>query len=150
MWDLGHKEGWVPENLCFQIVVIEKTLESPLDSKEIKAVNPKTNQLWISFGRADTEAEAPILWPQNEKNRFFGKDPWTVIHQAPLSTEFSRQEYWSGLPFPTPGDLPDPGIEPECSALEVGSLPLSHQGEAPQFVELGITRRQEVLSPLGC
>ena len=81
--------------------------------------------------------------------RLFGT-LWTIAQEAPLSTGFPSQESWSGLPFPTPGDLPDPGIEPECSALEVGSLPLSHQGEAPQFVELGITRRQEVLSPLGC
>ena len=131
MWELGHKEGWVPENLCFQTVVIEKTLESPLDSKVIKAVNPKGNQLWIFFGRTDAEAEAPILWPPNEKNRFFGKDPWTVVCQAPLSTEFSRQEYWSGLPFPTPGDLPDPGIEPECPTLAGGFFTTEPSGWSP-------------------
>ena len=56
----------------------------------------------------------------------FFETPWTVACQAPLSIEFSRQEYWSGLPFPTPGDLPHPGIEP--GALEADSLPLSHQG----------------------
>ena len=50
-------------------------------------------------------------------------DPWTVAHQAPLSMEFSRQEYWSGLPFPSPGDLPEPGIEPESPALEADALP---------------------------
>ena len=49
--------------------------------------------------------------------------PWTVVHQAPLSIRFSRQEYWSGLPFPSPGDLPDPGIEPESPALQADSLP---------------------------
>ena len=54
--------------------------------------------------------------------------PWTVAHQAPLSTGSSRQEYWSGLPFPSPRDLADPGIEPTSSALQVDSLPLSHQG----------------------
>ena len=52
--------------------------------------------------------------------------PWTVVHQAPLSMGSSRQEYWTGLPFPTPGDLPDPGIEPKSPVLQVDSLPLSH------------------------
>ena len=54
--------------------------------------------------------------------------PWTVAYQAPLSTEFSRQEHWSGLPFPSPGDLAHPGIEPGSPALQAGALPLSHQG----------------------
>ena len=75
MWELDHKEGWVPKNRCFQTVVVEKTLESPLDSKEIKLVNPKGNQLWIFTGRTNTEAEAPILWPPDAKSRLNGKDP---------------------------------------------------------------------------
>ena len=58
MWELDHKEGWMLKDLCFQIVVLEKTLESPLDSKEIKLVNPKGNQPWIFFGRIDAETEA--------------------------------------------------------------------------------------------
>ena len=61
MWELDHKEGWVPKDWCFQIVVLEKTLESPLDCKEIKPVNPKRNQSWIFIGRTDAEAEAPIF-----------------------------------------------------------------------------------------
>jgi len=60
MWELDHKESWVPKNWCFQIVVLEKTLESPLDSK-IKPVSPKGNQPWIFIGRTDAEAEAPVL-----------------------------------------------------------------------------------------
>ena len=63
MWKLDHKEGWALKNWCFQIVVLEKILESPLDSKEIKPVDPKGNQLWIFIGRTDAEAEAPIFWP---------------------------------------------------------------------------------------
>ena len=63
MWELDHKEGWVLKNWCFQTVVLKKTLESPLDIKEIKPVNPKGNQPWIFIGRTDIEAEAPILWP---------------------------------------------------------------------------------------
>ena len=62
MWGLDHKQGWAPKNWCFWTVVLEKTLESPLDCKEIQLVNPKGNQSWIFIGRTDAEAEAPILW----------------------------------------------------------------------------------------
>ena len=73
MWELDHKEGWVPKNQCFWIVVLKKILESPLNCKEIKPVNPKGNQSWIVIGR--THAEAPILWPPVVKSRLIGKDP---------------------------------------------------------------------------
>ena len=72
MWELGHKEGWVPKNWCFWTVVLEKTLESPLDIKEIQSINPKGNQPWIFIRR--TEAEAPILWPPDVKIWLIGKD----------------------------------------------------------------------------
>ena len=68
MWELGHKEGWVPKNWCFWTMLLEKTLESPLDRKEIKPVNPKGYQLWIFTGRTDAEAEALILWPPDVAN----------------------------------------------------------------------------------
>ena len=68
------KEGWAPKNWCFRTVVLEKTLESPLDSKEIKPVNPEGNQPWIFIGRTDTEAEAPILWPPDAESRLIGKE----------------------------------------------------------------------------
>ena len=74
MWELDHKEGWVPKNWCFQIVVLKKTLESPLDCKEIKPVNHKGNQSWMFIGRTDAEAEAPILWLCDTKSRLIGKD----------------------------------------------------------------------------
>ena len=69
MWKLDNKEGWALKNWCFRTVVLEKTLESPLDSKEIKLVNPKGNQPWIFIGRTDAEAEAPILWPPDAKSQ---------------------------------------------------------------------------------
>ena len=75
MWELGHKEGWVPKNWCFWTVVLEKTLESPLDCKEIQPVNPKGNQSWLFIERANPEAEAPILWLPDVKNWLIGKDP---------------------------------------------------------------------------
>ena len=74
MWDLDHKEGLALKNWCFQIVVLEKTLESPLDRKEIKPINPKGNQPWIFIGRTDSEAEALILRPLYVKNQFIGED----------------------------------------------------------------------------
>ena len=73
MWELDHKEGWVLKNWCFWTVVLEKTLESPLDCKEIQPVHPKGSQSWI--GRTDAEAEAPILWPSNVKSWLIRKDP---------------------------------------------------------------------------
>ena len=75
VWVLDHKEGWVVKNWCFWTVVLEMTLESPLDSMEIKLVNPKENQPWIFIGRTDAEAEAPILWPPDEKSQLAGRDP---------------------------------------------------------------------------
>ena len=75
MWESDHKEGWVPKNWYFRMVGLEKTLESPLDSKEIKPVNPKGNQPWIFIGRTDTEAETPIFWPPDTKSQLIGKDP---------------------------------------------------------------------------
>ena len=74
IWKLGHKEGWPLKNWCFWTVVLGKTLESPLDSKEIKPVNSKGNQYLIFIGRTDAEAEAPILWPPDVKNWLIGKD----------------------------------------------------------------------------
>ena len=71
MWELDHKEGWVLKNWCFQTVMLEKTPESPLDSKELKPVNPKGNQPWVFTG----STEAPILWPPDAKSRLTGKDP---------------------------------------------------------------------------
>ena len=74
MWELDHKEGWALKNWCFWPVVLEKTLESSLDCKESKSVNPKGNQPWIFIGRTDAEAEVPILWPPDAKSWLIGKD----------------------------------------------------------------------------
>ena len=75
MWELDHKESWLPKNRCFWTMVLEKTLEGPLDCKEIKPVNPKGNQSWIFIGKTDAEAEAPILWPPDAKNWLTAKAP---------------------------------------------------------------------------
>ena len=80
MWELDHKEGWVSKNWCFWTVVLEKTLESPLDCKEIQPVHCKGDQSWVFTGRTDAKAEAPILGPSEAKNWFIWKDPdaWKI------------------------------------------------------------------------
>ena len=75
MWELDCEESWVPKHWCFWTVVLEKTLEGPLDSKEIQPVHPKGDQSWVFFGRTDVEAETPILWPPDAKSWLTGKDP---------------------------------------------------------------------------
>ena len=75
MWELNYKESWAPKNWCFWSVVLEKTLESPLDCKEIKPVHPKGNQSWIFIARTDAEIEAPKLWTSDTKSQLIGKDP---------------------------------------------------------------------------
>ena len=75
MWKLDYKESGAPKNWCFWTVVLEKTLENPLDYKEIKPVNPKGNQLWIFIGRTDAEAETPILQPPDVKSQLIREDP---------------------------------------------------------------------------
>ena len=75
IWELTHKEGWVLKNWCFWTVVLENSLESTLERKELKPVNSKGDQSWIFIGRTDAEAEAPVLWPPDAKNWLIGKDP---------------------------------------------------------------------------
>ena len=75
MWELDCEESWAPKNWCFCTVVLEKTLESPMDCKEIQPVHPKGDQSWVFNGRTDAEAETPILWAPDVKNWLTGKDP---------------------------------------------------------------------------
>ena len=75
MWELDFEESWVPKNWCFWTVVLEKTLESPLDCKEIQPVHSKEDQSWMFTGRTDVEAETPIFWPPDTKNWLIWKDP---------------------------------------------------------------------------
>ena len=99
MWELDHKESWMPKNWCFWTVVLEKNLESPLDYKEIKPVNLKGNQSWTFIGRTDTEAETPILWPPDAKNWLIGKDPdagwdWRQEEKGMTKGEMIGWHYW--------------------------------------------------------
>ena len=75
LWELDYKKSWVPKNWCFWTMVLEKTLESPMDCKEVQPVHPKGNKSWTFIGRTDAEVEAPILWTPDVKRWLFGKDP---------------------------------------------------------------------------
>ena len=75
MWELDYEESWAQKNWCFWTMVLEKTLESPVDCKEIQPVHPKGDQSWVVIGRADVEAETPIFWPPDAKSWLIGKDP---------------------------------------------------------------------------
>ena len=99
MWELDDKESWALKNWCFWTVVLEKTLEGLLDSKEIQPVHPKRNQSWIFIGRADAEAETPILWPPNAKNWLIGKDPaagkdWRQEEKGMTEDEMVGWRHW--------------------------------------------------------
>ena len=99
MWQLDHKEGWVARNWCFLTVVLEKTLASPLDSKEIKPVNPKGNQPWIFTGRTSSEAETPKLWPPNVKSQLIWKDSeagkdWGQEEKGTTDNEMVGWHHW--------------------------------------------------------
>ena len=99
MWELDYKESWAPKNRCFWTVVLEKSLESPLDCKEIKPVNPNGNQSWIFTGRTDVEAETPILWPPDAKYWLIGKDPdagkdWRQEEKGTTVDEMVGWHHW--------------------------------------------------------
>ena len=94
MWELDCEESWVSKNWCFWTVELEKTLESPLDCKEIKLVNPKGDQSWIFIGRTDAEAEAPILWPSWCKELTHWKRTWCWERLKAKEVEGGRE--WDG------------------------------------------------------
>ena len=99
MWELDYKESWAPKNWCFWTVVLEKTLESPLDCKEIQPVYPKGNPSWIFIGRTDAEAETPIFWPPVTKNWLIWKDPdagkdWRQEEKGMTEDEIVGWHHW--------------------------------------------------------
>ena len=96
MWELDCAESWTPKNWCFWTVVLEKTLEGPLDCKEIQPVHPRGDQSWVFIGRTDTEAETPILWPPHAKSWLIGKDPdaWRDWGQEEKGTKEDEMARW--------------------------------------------------------
>ena len=111
MGELYHKESWALKNWCFSTVVLEKTLESPLDCKEIQPVHPKGDQSWVFIGRTDIDAETPILWPPDAKSWLIGKDPdagrdWGQEKKGTIEGEMVGWHHqFNGSEFKqTPGD----------------------------------------------
>ena len=99
MWELSHKESWVPKNWCFLTVVLEKTLESPLDCKEIQPVHSKGNWSGIFIGRTDAKTETPIPWPPDVKSWLIWKDPdagnyWRREEKGTTEDEMVRWHHW--------------------------------------------------------
>ena len=99
MWELDYKKGWAPKNWCFWTVVLVKTLESPLDCKEIETVHAKRNLPWIFTGRTDAEAETPILWPPDAKNWLIWEDPdagkdWRWEEKGMTEDEMVGWHHW--------------------------------------------------------
>ena len=110
MWELDCKESWALQKWCFWTVVLEKTLESPVDCKEIQPVHPKGDQSWVFIGRTDAEAETPILWPPDMKNWLIWKDPdagkvWRREEKGTTKNEMVGWHHWlNGHEFEwTPG-----------------------------------------------
>ena len=99
MWELDCEESWVPKNGCFWTVVLEKTLERPLDCKEIQLVHPKGDQPWVFFGRNDAQVETPILWPPDVKSWLIGKDSdavkdWGQEEKGTTEDEMAGWHHW--------------------------------------------------------
>ena len=99
MWELDYKESWAPKNWCFWTVMLEKTLESPLDCKEIQPIHPKGDQSWVFIGRTDVEAETPVLWPPDVKNWLIWKDPnagkdWQQEEKGMTEDEMAGWHHW--------------------------------------------------------
>ena len=99
IWELDCEESWARKNWCFWTVVLEKTLESPSDSKEIQPVHPKGDQSWVFIGRTDAEVETPIVWPPHAKSWFIGKDPdagrdWGQEEKGTTEDEMAEWHHW--------------------------------------------------------
>ena len=97
MWELDYKGIWAPKNWCFLTVVLEKTLESPLDCKEIQLFHPKGNQSWIFIGRTDVEAETPIFLPPDVKNWLIWKDLDARKVEGRRKRGWQRMRWWDGI-----------------------------------------------------
>ena len=138
MWQLDHKDGWALKNSCFWTVMLEKTLETPLDSKDIQPVNPKGNQSWIFIGGTDAQAETPVLWPPDGKSQLTRKDPdagkdWGQEEKGTTEDERVGWHHWlDGHEFEqAPGDGEGQGSL-ACCLQSMGSQRVGHDWATEQ------------------
>ena len=149
MWDLDYKEDWAPKNWCFWTVVLEKTLESPLDCKEIQPVHSEGDHPWDFFGRNDAKAESPVLWPPHVKNWLIGKDSdagrgWGQEEKGTTEEEMAGWHHWlNGHESEwTPGDGNEQGGLACCDSW--GSRE-SDTTELLNWTETMASRKRELL-----
>ena len=134
MWELDYKESWARKNWCFWTVVLEKTLEGPLDSKEIQPVHSKGNQSWIFIGRTDTEAKTPIIWPFDAKNWLIWKDPdagkdWSQEEKRMTEEKMAGWHHWlNGHEFEYPVHLQDLVVDKEAWHTAIYGVTKSRTG----------------------
>ena len=134
MWDLNYKESSELKNCCFWTVVLEETLESPLDSKEIQPVHSKGNQSWIFIGRTDTEAKTPIIWPFDAKNWLIWKDPdagkdWSQEEKRMTEEKMAGWHHWlNGHEFEYPVHLQDLVVDKEAWHTAIYGVTKSRTG----------------------
>ena len=149
MWELDYIESWAPKNWCFLTVVLEKTLDSPLDCKEIKPVNPKGNQSWMFIGRTDAEAEAPSLWPPNEKSWLRKDWCWERLKVVGEGHEMIGWHHWPhGHEFEkTLGDGEGQGSLGCCSPWGHKELETTEDWRTNVWfeVQLNVLNRQDLL-----
>ena len=151
MRELNHKEGWTPKNWCFWTVVLEKTLERPLDCKEIKPVHPKGNHPWLFIRKTDAKAEAPIFWPTWCNSQVIGKDPdvgkvWGHEEKGVTQDEMVGWQHWfNGQEFEqAPGDSEGQGSLGCCSAWGRKELDMT------EWLNNSNSRQDELINLLQC